>query len=140
MIMRRLLPMVGLIAALPLAASVVLHAQEPAAPPVAVPATKFLNYFPQGKACVRYRDAELNLTHKLEGAVVEKLLTREAQAAGVEVWSTNSDENKFGNVSLLYFQPKGDCVLWYETISVVEYCARLGLTPYGVSPFYKENN
>lgn len=142
--LRTLMPILGIMVALPLLAQRPLQAQaqeqaQTAATDRLAGTSKFMSYFPQGKSCVRYRDAELNLMNKLEGNVKERLLTPDAIAAGVEVWSTSSDENKFGNVSLLYFQPKGDCVLWYETVSVVEYCTRLGLTPYGVSPFYKDD-
>lgn len=104
------------------------------------PPVDFRTLYPQGDACLRHDDINLNLNGKLTGPGVRKLLTPEALAAGVEVYITGSDENKFGNVSILYWQPKGSCVLWYETISVVEYATRLGMTPYGISPFYKRDN
>lgn len=100
----------------------------------------FMTYFPTGDKCIKHTDVNLNLNGRLTGPGIRKLLTPEALAAGVELYITGSDENKFGNVSILYWQPKGECVLWYETISVQEYGVRLGLSPYGISPFYKEAN
>lgn len=100
----------------------------------------FMTLFPQGDKCIKYGDVNLNLNGRMTGPALRKFLTPEAIASGVQLYITGSDENKFGNVSILYWQPKGECVLWYETISVQEYSVRLGLNPYGISPFYKEAN
>jgi hypothetical protein len=141
--MRGLTWIIGAVIALPLAASLAINSRAETIPLEIGSKPAPVDYrvlYPQGEACVSHNDVNLNLNGRLTGPAVRRFLTPEALAAGVEIYITGSDENKFGNVSILYWQPKGQCVLWYETISVAEYSVRLGLTPYGVSPFYKKEN
>ena len=121
-------PIIGLLTGAGIALAIPAESAEP--PPV-------LNFKP---ACLSHEQIYFTANTKVLSPVKEILLTREAIKDGVEVYSHSSDTNSFGSIVLLYWQPKPGCVLFMEVISAQEYATRLGMSPIGISPFYKADD
>jgi hypothetical protein len=66
-----------------------------------------------------------------------RLLTPSAIAAGIQIKTSSYSVAEYGSVVLYYTNQDATCLLWSEGITLQEYSERLGLSPLGISPFYK---
>jgi hypothetical protein len=73
---------------------------------------------------------------ELVGDLRSRLLTPEADRAGVRVYREGTSVTTFGSQTLYYTNAAATCILWSEGIGLQEYGQRLGLNPVGISPHY----
>lgn len=75
-------------------------------------------------------------SYELKGELRTRMLTPDAEAAGVRVYVAGSDVSSYGSTVVLYSNDESDCMLWSETLSLQEYNDRLGLSPLKVANGY----
>ena len=112
---------------------------EPDPVSVAIPAAPAATQDVAGTSVPCLNGGEINISaySELRSPHREKMLTPQAQAQGIKVFSNGWAENQYGTVMLTYWDNTGRCFLWAETLTVQEYSVRLGMSPVGISPFYE---
>jgi hypothetical protein len=112
------------------------EAQEIAATPVGPVMINLPGIGP--RACVQRSETNLPGQNKeIKGDYRRRLLTPEADAAGVRVYVSTTDVTVFGNVVIHYANKEETCILWTESLTLQEYAIRYGMNPVGVSPYYE---
>ena len=88
--------------------------------------------------CISASDANISTTMvSVPADFQRRLLTPEARAAGIQIKTSSYSVAEYGSVVLYYTNQDASCLLWSEGITLQEYAERLGLSPLGISPFYK---
>ena len=74
---------------------------------------------------------------ELKGDLRSRVLTPEAEEAGVRVFVGGRSVADYGSTVIMYTNTDASCYLWSEALSLQEYNDKLGLSPLLVTTGYK---